>query len=217
MNAKIIGVANQKGGCGKTTIATTVAVGLQRLGHRVLLVDADMQGSAGDWSDAALNEGFADNPPVIGIPRPTIAEELEKHREHYDYIVVDSASGLNASTQRIVAGIVKQASLVLLPVNPSPYDVWACSDLVDAIKSRQELTDGQPVARFLLSMVRSGTLLSDQVRDALADLDLPVLESSTSMREVYRRSAMTGRTVFDDSQVRPEAERLVEEIVELVA
>ena len=70
---KVIAVLNQKGGSGKTTIATHLARGLQLQGHSVLLVDSDQQGSARDWR--AVDE---DNPvPVIGLDRPTLDKDLK--------------------------------------------------------------------------------------------------------------------------------------------
>ena len=71
---RVIAVLNQKGGAGKTTIATHLARALQLAGHKVLLIDSDPQGSARDW--AAVNPE-AQPLPVVGIDRPTIERDLK--------------------------------------------------------------------------------------------------------------------------------------------
>lgn len=129
-----IAVLNQKGGSGKTTIATHLARAWQLAGLDVLLVDSDPQGSARDW--AAVRE---DQPvPVVGIDRPTIERDL-RALGHKQRIVIDGAP----QAADLAASAIKAADLVLIPVQPSPYDIWAAADLVELIKARQEITDGR--------------------------------------------------------------------------
>ena len=86
MSMRVIAVLNQKGGAGKTTIATHLARALQIAGHKVLLIDSDPQGSARDW--AAVDE--AQPLPVVGIDRPTIERDLKSIAPH-DFVVIDGA------------------------------------------------------------------------------------------------------------------------------
>jgi chromosome partitioning protein len=84
---QVIAVLNQKGGSGKTTIATHLTRALQLDGASVLLVDSDPQGSARDW--AAVQE---DNPvTVVGIDRPNHRPRFEEHEQHKDFVVIDGA------------------------------------------------------------------------------------------------------------------------------
>ena len=107
---KVIAVLNQKGGSGKTTIATHIARGLQLQGHSVLLVDSDKQGSARDWR--AVDE---DNPvPVIGLDRPTLDKDLKSVSDK-DYVVID---GSPQATSLAISAI-KAADFILIPVQPS--------------------------------------------------------------------------------------------------
>lgn len=186
---KVIAVLNQKGGSGKTTIATHLARALQLSGKSVLLVDSDPQGSSRDW--AAVRE---DNPvPVIAIDRPTIERDL-KNVAQKDFVVIDGAP--QASDLAISA--IKVADLILIPVQPSPYDIWATSDLVDLIHQRIELTEGKLKAAFIISRAIKGTKIGADIRQALADYQLPVLTSAITQRVIYPTSAISGSTVLDD-------------------
>lgn len=183
-----IAVLNQKGGSGKTTIATHLARAWQLAGLDVLLVDSDPQGSARDW--AAVRE---DQPvPVVGIDRPTIERDL-RALGHKQRIVIDGAP----QAADLAASAIKAADLVLIPVQPSPYDIWAAADLVELIKARQEITDGKPAAAFVVSRVIRATRLGAEVEDALAEHGLPVLDARIHQRIAYPTSAAAGLTVLD--------------------
>ncbi len=185
---KVIAVLNQKGGSGKTTIATHLARGLQLQGHSVLLVDSDKQGSARDWR--AVDE---DNPlPVIGLDRPTLDKDL-KSLSDKDFIVID---GSPQATDLAVSAI-KASDFILIPVQPSPYDVWATSDLVDIVKQRIEMTDGNLKAAFVVSRAINNTNIGKEVASVLLDYGLPVLDTKIMQRVSYPNSAAAGKTVFD--------------------
>ncbi|AJJ53076.1 AAA domain protein (plasmid) [Yersinia pseudotuberculosis IP 32953] len=186
---KVIAVLNQKGGSGKTTIATHLARALQLGGADVLLVDSDPQGSARDW--AAVRE---DQPvTVVGIDRPTIERDL-KNIAQKDYVVIDGAP----QAADLAVSAIKAADFILIPVQPSPYDIWATADLVDLVKQRIELTDGKLQAAFVVSRAIKGTRIGQDVTEALKGYGLPVLESRITQRVVYPGTAAAGKTVFDD-------------------
>ena len=184
----VIAVLNQKGGSGKTTIATHLARSLQLDGDSVLLVDSDPQGSARDW--AAVRE---EQPvTVVGIDRPTIERDL-KHIARKDFVVVDGAP----QAADLAVSALKAADFVLIPVQPSPYDIWATAELVDLVKQRIELTDGRLQAAFVVSRAIKGTRIGAEVTEALAGYDLPVLESRITQRVSYPGTAAAGTTVLD--------------------
>jgi chromosome partitioning protein len=85
----------------------------------------------------------------------------------------------------------------LIPVQPSPYDVWAAESLVSLVKTRQDITEGIPKAAFVISRQIVGTKLANEVRKALNDYELPIMKSYTSQRVIYANSATTGSTVLD--------------------
>ena len=184
----VIAVLNQKGGSGKTTIATHLARALQLDGDGVLLVDSDPQGSARDW--AAVRE---DQPViVVGIDRPTIERDL-KQIARKDFVVIDGAP----QAADLAVSAMKAADFVLIPVQPSPYDIWAAAELVDLVKQRIELTDGRLQAAFVVSRAIKGTKVGAEVAEALAEYGLPVLESRITQRVIYPGTAASGTTVLD--------------------
>lgn len=185
---KVIAVLNQKGGSGKTTIATHLARSLQLTGADVLLIDSDPQGSARDW--AAVRE---DQPlTVVGIDRPTIDRDL-RNVARKDYVVIDGAP----QAADLAVSAIKAADFILIPVQPSPYDIWATADLVDLVKQRIELTDGKLQAAFIVSRAIKGTRIGGEVTDALEGYGLPVLETRITQRVIYPSTAATGTTVQD--------------------
>ena len=187
--SKIIAVLNQKGGAGKTTLSTNLARALQLGGDKVLLVDSDPQGSARDWNAAGNGELL----PVIGLDRPTLAKDIQAIRDNQDWIIIDGAPQI----AELAVAAIKCADLILIPVQPSPYDVWACEDLVDIIKTRQEVANGKPKAAFVISRVIKNTQLSKEIGEALEGYGLPVFKHFTSQRVIFPKSASNGSTVMD--------------------
>lgn len=206
----VIAVLNQKGGSGKTTIATNLAHALKRDSYTVLLVDSDPQGSARDWNEASGGNII----PVVGLDRETLAKDLQAISQGYDWIIIDGAPQI----AKLSAAAVKAADLVLIPVQPSPYDIWACADLVDIIAARREVTNGKPQAAFIISRAIKNTLLSGEINQALKDYGLPVLKAGTTQRVVYPTTAAEGLTVFSDkySDAAREIDALKKEVLKVI-
>lgn len=206
----VIAVLNQKGGAGKTTIATHLARALQLGGADVLLIDSDPQGSARDW--AAVRE---DQPvSVVGLDRPTIERDL-KNVARKDFVVIDGAP----QAADLAVSAIKAANFILIPVQPSPYDIWATAELVDLVKQRMEITDGKLRAAFVVSRAIKGTRIGNEITKALNGYDLPILATRITQRVSYPGSAAAGSTVLDlepDSEASREMTALADEIKQLL-
>lgn len=204
-------ILNQKGGSGKTTLATNLAHALKLSGERVLLVDADPQGSARDWN--AANEGKLLS--VVGLDRETLPVDLKGIESGYDWIVIDGAP----QVAKLSAAAIKAADVVIIPVQPSPYDVWSTADLVELIKARQEVTGGKPKAVFLVSRAIRNSKLSREVGEALQGYGLPTLKAGTTQRVIYPTTASHGLTVMSDPDCEAAMEimAIVREIEAVVA
>jgi chromosome partitioning protein len=208
----VVAILNQKGGAGKTTISVNLARALQLAGDKVLLIDSDPQGSARDWHAA----GEGDLLSVVGLDRPTLDKDIKAISQGYDWILIDGAPQL---AQMAVAAI-KCADIILIPVQPSPYDIWAAEELVEVIKARQQITNGKPKAAFIISRRISKTKLGQEVREALEGYGLPIFQSGTSQRVIYAETAATGSTVLDadtNGDAALEVKKIVEELKTFIA
>lgn len=204
----VISVLNPKGGSGKTTLATNLACAIQQRGRRVLLVDSDVQGSARDWHAAR-----DDNPiPLVALDRAPNLRSIASVGEGYDFVVVDGAANLD----KIIPAAIKISSAVIIPIQPSPYDVWAAGDLVDLLKARQEVTEGIPHAAFVISRAIKNTKLGSEIVDALAEYGLPVLRSRTCQRQLYAQSVTEGVSVLQhpNSEAAEEIRAITEELLD---
>lgn len=187
----VISILNQKGGCGKTTLSTNLCCAFHRKGNSVVLVDSDPQGSARDWHHA--NE---ENPiSFSALDRPNNFRTLRSTFVGHDYVIIDGA----AKFSDISAAAVKASDTVLIPVQPSQYDIWAVNDLVEIVKARQELTEGPPKAAFVISRAIQNTKLGTEVLHALAEHEFPIFASRTVQRQVYPQTVGLGLSVFDSS------------------
>lgn len=199
----VIAVLNQKGGSGKTTIATNLARAYQRMGYRVLLVDSDKQGSARDWRAVE-----ADNPtPVIGLDHTSLDKDLKSVGQH-DYIIIDGAP----QATEIALAAIRAADFILIPVQPSPYDLWATANLIDLVKQRIELTNHTLKAGLVISRLIKNTKIGEEVGQVLQEFELPVLDSKIVQRICYPQSASLGKTVFETEKANSEA---VQEVLAL--
>lgn len=206
---KTIAILNQKGGSGKTTLTTNLAYGLVKNNYKTLIVDSDPQGSARDWN----NETEGSIVPVVGLDRPSLAKDITTVTNSYDFVLIDGAPQLTAQ----MAAAIKVSDVVLIPAQPSPYDIWATSSLVDAIKQRQEL-GADLKAYFVISRAIKNTKLAKEAVEALKSYDLPLLNNMTTQKVSYSNSAAAGKTVFhsSDKKAQLEISNITKELLELI-
>lgn len=206
----VIAILNSKGGTGKTTLTTNLAGSLHRQGFSVLVVDSDPQGTARDWHNAQPED--ADLPAVVGIDRPTLHKDVPRIAKPYDFVLIDGAAKL----EDMSASALKAADVVLIPVQPSGYDLWAVSDLVSLIHARQEVTEGKPLAAFIVSRQIQGTHLAQEINDAVEAFELPVFEARTTQRVAYTEAGQSGLTVLDlepDGKAAKEIDAITRELL----
>ena len=206
MTALRIALYNGKGGCGKTTLAWNLAMGLARRAP-TLLVDADPQGSLRDWANWADREGH------YAIAICDWAGLREGGQANHRYRVYDCPPRLDDEE---IEGILGEADLVLLPVLPSPLDLWASrrsAEFVQGLQSRRPQLRGY----FVLNQVEAHSALSRASQSAIAAMGLPVLPVPIGRRAIYRGAALEGLSVYHMGKraaaARDEIERLIEEIL----
>lgn len=204
----IISVQNQKGGVGKTTLAVHISYVLATSKKRVLLIDADPQGSSRDW--AAIRE---DEPPfsVVGLDRPTIHRDLPKLSEGYDHVVIDSPPRVTD----LARSAMMAAELVVIPIQPSPYDVWAASDVIELVKEAMVFKENLQ-AVFVINRKIVNTAIGRDVVEAISDYAIPIAKNHICQRVAFAESAATGQTVMElnrFSTASKEVKALVKELL----
>lgn len=185
----IISILNQKGGCGKTTLAINIAREYTKRTLKTLLVDSDHQGSALRWHE----ESGGDLIDLTCLPVTTMDKDVIKFKKQYDRIIIDGLPRMSPLT--ICA--IKAADVVLIPVEPSCLNVWATEPLVRLIKERIEITEGKLKAAFIVSQCVKGTILGRDITEKLEKLELPVFTNRTHQLQEYVKSFEENRTVCE--------------------
>lgn len=188
----ITALLNQKGGVGKTTLALHLAGRWAELGQRVLVVDADPQGSALDWSEQRGREGLARAFGVVGLARDMLHRELPDVARGYDHVVIDGPPRVTG----IARSALLAADLVLIPVSPSPLDGWASAEMLRLLAEARIFRPGVR-ARLLLNRVAARTVIGRETGEALADHDPPVLAARVGQRIAFADTARSGRLVHE--------------------
>ena len=205
----IYAILSQKGGAGKTTLAIHLADTLARRGRRVLLVDADEQATASKWAALRADSAF----PVVGLPRPTLHTELPSIAADYEDVVLDAPPRIHS----VARSVVLAADVIVVPVQPSPADVWATTETLELIAEGRAFNSRlRPMMAITRRIARSA--LARDVRGALSSLDVPVLRADLGQRVVFAEALASGRTVADvapNSPAARELEALVDEITRL--
>lgn len=210
----IVSFLNQKGGVGKTTLALNVAGELARMKRRVLLIDADPQGSALDWA-AARGENDPPQFTVVGQPRATIHRDIAELSKGYRDVVIDAPP----RATELVRSIIMASDIVVVPVQPSPYDVWAAEEIVKQLK---EAATFKPNLKAAFAVNRSivNTAIGRDVKASLGNYGYPILQGIVHQRVAFADSAASGRLV---SEIEPrslaakEVSRLATSILEMTA
>lgn len=203
---KIVALMNEKGGSGKSTLATNLATALHRRGRRVVLVDADPQGTARDWR-AASPEGV-DLPPVVALDRPQMLSSIPSLAA--DVVVIDTP----AKAEVMAAGVVRVADLALIVIQPSGADVWASAATVKLIRSKLDV-GGSIDAAFLVNRASGSTKLSRLIKQGeWNEYGFDQLDSTLGNRVAFAQALTDGLSVYDltDTAAKAEVDAVLAEL-----
>ena len=203
---KIIALLNEKGGTGKSTVATNLASALHLRGRRVVLVDADPQGTSRDWRSASP-EGI-DLPPVVALDRPEMLQSLASIQA--ELVIIDTP----AKAEKMTAAVVRIAQTALVVIQPSGADIWASAAAVKLIQQKIDV-GGQINAGFLVNRVSGVSKLSKEVLAGnWNEYGVSMLENAIGNRVVFAQALTDGLSVYnlDDAHAKQEMDQLIEEL-----
>ena len=202
----IITVGGTKGGGGKTTIATNLAVMRARAGHDVLLIDADPQGTASTFS-VLRSTGAKDAPSYTSVR--LLGEEILNSyvslKSKYQDIVID-AGGRETDSHRAALGI---ADVALIPFQPSSFDIWELGKAAKVVKEMRTMNQKLKAYTLINQADPRGTDNEAAAEYASAVEGLMFLPQPIVMRKAFKRAAASGLSVVE---VKPPDAKAIEEI-----
>lgn len=206
--SKVITIAQQKGGAGKTTLAAHIAVALSQKGNRVAVIDIDPQGSLTHWHkirEKRFGEGYT-GLSFAAVSGWRVGGEVSRLRRQCDYVIIDSPP----HTETEARSAIRSADLIVIPVQPSPTDLWATKATLELAKHEKI-----PV-RVVLNRVAVNSRLAQTIAAELPELT----ETTLGNRVLFAASLMEGRCATEvepTSIAAKEIKALVKEITNLIA
>ena len=206
MAGRIITVAQQKGGSGKTTLAVNLAVALRQAGYSVAVLDTDPQGSLGRWFMERLDRQGDD--PALEFTTSSAwgaSYEAEKLKKRFDVVLIDTPPKIESDLRPAL----RVADLVLVPVASSQVDLWATEGVLDLAQRER-----RPVL-IVLNRTRPNTRLGAEVAAGAAALGVAVADAQLAHRVAYAESLGRGSAVAEGprSPARAEITALADEVL----
>lgn len=204
---KILTVAQQKGGAGKTTLAAHVAVSLMQTGKRVGLVDIDPQGSLTEWynlREKKFGQGFTGVAFIAGAGW-RLDSIIAGAKDNYDFLIIDSPPHTEIESKNAI----RAADLVLIPMQPSPADAWATKSTLEFARAEKKLV------KIVLNRFNPNSVMAKKITASLKES----LNSHLGNRVAFSNCFMQGVCATESdphSQAAREVKQLTDEILGLM-
>jgi chromosome partitioning protein len=214
MRAKIWTVANQKGGAGKSTLSMCIAGALAIKQKKVLVVDADPQGTALQWAGAA-SEDKPFPATVIGLAhtKGKLHQMIKPMMNDYDYIIIDCPPAVeeNASQSALLV-----SDVCLVPMQPTPADMWATVGIFELVNKARVLNP--ELQAYAVANRVSTSSLGKQVIEIMSANEIKLLDTKIGNRSSFQEATIRGslphRMGFAHKIASAEIDALITEIFE---
>src|SRR6056297_1586596 len=183
----IISFINQKGGSGKTSLSINVACTLARLGHSILLIDADSQASSSTWASVRAETRFQ----VVSMARPNFAKDAMKMALNYDFTIIDGPPHAYEISRSCIAA----ADLVLIPIEPSGLSAWASDMTIAQVREASEFKEIK--SAFVFSRIISRTIIGREIHGMTKGSGPPVLASEIHQRVAFAECLTLGKYIHE--------------------
>lgn len=205
--AQIITIAQQKGGTGKTTIAAHIAVSFAQTGRRVAIIDIDPQGSLSRWHilrEKKFGIGYT-GLYFVASSGWRIEGVINNLQNKMDYIIIDAPPHTETESK----SAIRTSTLVIVPMQPSPTDLWATEATINFAKS-----ENIP-AKILINRYNPTSKISKEI---IRQLNAEVFKNTIGNRVAFSSCFLTGVTVTEtqpNSSAAIEIKNFVKEILEI--
>ncbi|WP_430809476.1 MULTISPECIES: ParA family partition ATPase [unclassified Carboxylicivirga] len=196
----IISISSLKGGTGKSTICTNLAVCFSTMGYKTLIIDTDTNGSSVKWSGLRPE----DKPCVTAISMTdpkALRSNINRIHQDYDLVLIDGTPALS----ELATTIILLSDLLIIPIKPGVLDLWATEIFIEKYNQALVLKDDIH-ARFILNQVDPRTKLSNEISEVLSEFSIPAMKSKLNNRVAYSESIISGLSVLEYKDVKAQEE-----------
>lgn len=195
---------------GKTTLSINVAAYLAGQGRKVLLIDADKQGSSNTWASLREDSPFQ----VISLARENMAKDALKLATEFEYTIIDGPP----HAETIARSCIVASDFVVLPIEPSGLSTWASDLTVRQVRDAQIIKENLKCG-FVVSRKIGKTVIGREIRTMAGEAGIPVLKTDIEQRVSYAESMTMGKTIFEWAPTSPasnDIKQLTKEIISYV-